>query len=111
MDENFKVIFLEEAEKFLRSLEPKSQRKIIYNIRKAQITRDSNLLKKLTDDIWEFRSLYNRNYYRLFDVWDKRNKNSTLIIATHGSIKSTAKIPKKEILKAEGMMKIYFQNN
>ena len=111
MDKNFKVIFLEEAEKFLGSLDTKSQRKIIYNIRKVQVTRDSNLLKKLTDEIWEFRTLYNRNYYRLFAFLDKRNKNSTLIIATHGIIKSTAKIPKKEILKAEGMMKIYFQNN
>ncbi len=49
MDENFKVIFLEEAEKFLESLDNKSRRKIIYNIRKAQVTRDSNLLKKLTN--------------------------------------------------------------
>lgn len=111
MDEDFKVIFLEEAEKFLGNLDTKSQRKIIYNIRKAQVTRDSNLLKKLTNEIWEFRTLYNRKYYRLFAFWDKRNKNSTLVVASHGITKSTAKIPKKEILKAEGIMKIYFQNN
>ncbi|WP_394334622.1 type II toxin-antitoxin system RelE/ParE family toxin [Salegentibacter sediminis] len=61
--------------------------------------------------MWEFRTLYNQNYYRLFAFWDKRDKSSTLILATHGISKSTGKIPKKEILKAEGIMKFYFQNN
>ena len=65
MTEKFKVEFLPEAVEFMERLDKKSQEKIYYNIRKAQVTNDPELFKKLTTTIWEFRTLYNKSYYRL----------------------------------------------
>jgi len=59
--EKFKVQLLEEAVEFLDSLDEKAREKIIYNIRKAQVTSDKSLFKKLTDEIWEFRTLFNKH--------------------------------------------------
>lgn len=36
-------------------------------------------------EIWEFRTLYNKSYYRLFAFWD--TDKDSLVIATHGIIK------------------------
>lgn len=58
MNRRFEIILLEEARSFLRSLEQKHYEKILYNIRKSQIENDAELFKKLTGDIWEFRTLY-----------------------------------------------------
>jgi site-specific DNA-methyltransferase (adenine-specific) len=41
--------------------------------------------------------------------WDKDNNKRTLVIATHGFIKKTSKVPQKEINKANQIMKIYFE--
>jgi len=70
---------------------------------------DKNLFKKLTDEIWEFRTLFNKTYYRLFAFWDKSGKSETLIIATHGLIKKTDKTPQNELNKAKRMRKNYFE--
>ena len=56
-------------------------------------------MKKLEDDIWEFRTLYNKIAYRLFAFWDETEKS--MIVATHGIVKKTKKTPKKEIEKAK----------
>ncbi len=108
MVEKFKVEFLPEAVVFMNGLDKKSQEKIYYNIRKAQITNDPELLKKLMGSIWEFRTLYNKTYYRLFAFWDKIDGRETLIIATHGMVKKTGKIPMTELDKAERIRQQYF---
>ena len=51
MTEKFKVQFLEEAAEFLDNLDRKAREKVIYNIRKAQVTNDKELFKKLTEEI------------------------------------------------------------
>jgi phage-related protein len=104
----FRVEFLEEAKEFLDNLDEKPRDKIIYNLRKAQVTNDKELLKKLNGEIWEFRTLYNKTYYRLFAFWDKSTSVDTIIIATHGHIKKTDKTPQSELDKAEKLRKIYF---
>ena len=71
----FEVEFLEEASEFLDSLDEKVRDKIIYNITKARFSNDKELFKKLTDEIWEFRTLFNKTHYRLFAFWDKSEKN------------------------------------
>jgi len=102
MDEyKFGVRFLEEAKVFLDELDEKARDKIVYNIWKARSTNDKELFKKLKDEIWEFRTKYNKTYYRLFAFWDKRYKNDTVVISSHGLIKKTDKIPKSEIERAE----------
>lgn len=70
---------------------------------------DKELFKKLENtDIWEFRTLYNGNCYRLLSFWD--TETEALVIATHGFQKKTQKTPRKEIEKAEAIRKEYFDN-
>ena len=109
MEQKFKVEFLDEAVKFIESLDKKTKAKIYYNIKLSQYKNDNELFKKLTDNIWEFRTLYNKTYYRFFAFWDKTNKQETLVISTHGIEKKTGKVPKNEILKAENLRTIYFE--
>ncbi len=108
MKEKFKVEFLKGVMEFLERLDEKTRDKILFNIDKAKFTEDKSLFKKLTADIWEFRTLFNRNQYRLFAFWDKTDKIYTIVVATHGIIKKTSKIPKKEISKAIELMNKYF---
>lgn len=109
MDEyKFRVQFLEEAKSFLDELDEKTRDKIIYNIWKARSTNDKKLFKKLQNEIWEFRTKFNKTYYRLFAFWDKTDKTDTVVISTHGLIKKTDKIPKSEIERAEKLREKYF---
>lgn len=103
----FEVMYLEEAGKFIQSLPVKAQAKIQYNIMVAQHENDPELFKKLTDDIWEFRTRFNGLAYRLFAFWDKNI--GAMVIATHGLIKKTQKTPVNEIRKAEAIMKAYYE--
>ena len=105
----FRLALLEEAKKFLQSLPPQAYKKILYNIdRVAGGERNKELFKKLENsEIWEFRTLYNGIAYRLFAFWD--TDMNALVVATHGIIKKTQKTPKKEIARAEAIMKQYFE--
>jgi phage-related protein len=98
--ERFEVEFLPEAVEFMEELNDKAREKIYFNIRKAQMINDPELFKKLNDDIWEFRTLYNKTYYRLFAFWEKSGGKNTVVISTHGLIKKTARIPKSDLEKA-----------
>ena len=109
MIKKFKVRFLGEAKDFLDNLADKPREKIIYNIRKAQITQDKELFKKLNDEIWEFRTLYNKTHYRLFAFWDKIDNIDTIVISTHGLIKKTDKTPPGDIIKAERLRNLYLK--
>ena len=108
MDKLFEVLFLDEAFEFLKGLDRKHYEKIIYNIRKSQVDRDPELLKKLSDDIWEFRTLYQGLQYRLLAFWDKTSKAETLVVSTHGFIKKRSKVPDVEIQKAMNIRSNYF---
>jgi phage-related protein len=109
MKQKFEVFLLEEVWEFLDTLDEKAKEKIFYNIDKSKYVNDSELFKKLDDDIWEFRTLYNKTYYRVLSFWDKTEKTETVVIATHGIIKKTDKVPKGEIEKAYTIMKHYFE--
>ncbi|MNX51069.1 hypothetical protein D3C86_817170 [compost metagenome] len=110
MEKNFDVIFLEEVFDFLKNLKPKHSEKIIYNIRKSQTKNDPELFKKLNNEIWEFRTLYQGNHYRLLAFWDKTNAQNTLVISTHGFIKKQGKVPDKEISKTQKLRLEYFKD-
>ncbi len=101
---------MDEALEFVRSLPIKVQEKIVYNYKKIEAgLMNKELFKKLDNsEIWEFRTLYNGNCYRLFSFWDTKTK--TFIIATHGIVKKSQKTPLKEIMKAENIREEYFQN-
>ena len=105
----FNVIYMDEAVKFLESLDEKVRGKITYNIGKAMLGIDKELFKKMGDsDIWEFRTLYGGMSYRLLAFWD--TDEETLVIATNGFVKKTQKTPLKEIAKAEELRKLYFNS-
>ena len=110
MTDKFKVEFLKEVFDFLDGLDKKAREKILFNIDKAKVKTDNTIFKKLTSDIWEFRTLYNKKQYRLFAFWDKTDNKVTIVIATHGIIKKTQKTPIKEIDKATDLMNKYFDN-
>ena len=109
MSAKFRVLFLEEAKTFLDNLDEKASDKIIYNIRKAQVSTDKELFKKLTDEIWEFRTLFNKTHYRLFAFWDKTDIIDTVVISAHGIIKKTDKTPQGDLDKAERLRNLYLE--
>lgn len=109
MDKLFEIIFLDEAFGFLKGLDRKHYEKILFNIRKAQTEHNPVLFKKLNNEIWEFRTLYQGLQYRLLAFWDKTSATDTLVISTHGFIKKRSKVPDNEIQKAIGQRAKYFE--
>ena len=65
MRKNFDVFVSEEARSFINSLELKVQKKVAYNIQKARQVNDPKLLKKLSGEIWEFRTSFDKQQIRL----------------------------------------------
>lgn len=102
---------MDEVKEFFDSLTDEPREKIIYNINKvAGGLRDSDLFKKLdgSNGFWEFRTLYNGLQYRLLAFWDEEEKR--LVVATHGFVKKTWKVPSKEIARAEALRKKYYES-
>jgi hypothetical protein len=89
----FEVEFLPEAADFVESLNPK----------------DNELFKKLNNNIWEFRTLYNKTVYRLFAFWTVGTKYKTIVITSHGIIKKSDKGYIQEIKKAESIRKAFLK--
>jgi Phage derived protein Gp49-like (DUF891) len=82
---------------------------LIYNIHKSRFINDNELFKKLKNEIWEFRTLFNKTHYRLLAFWDKTEKTKTIVISTHGIIKKSDKVMSTEIEKAKSLRKLYFE--
>ena len=110
MIKTFETKLLEEAFEFIEQQNLKTRKKILHNIRRAEQQSDPKFFKKLTDEIWEFRTLYSGIQYRLLAFQDKESKTETLVFATHGIIKKTSKVDKKEIDKADKIRKSYLKN-
>ncbi len=110
MSPKFEVLFLEDARQFLLGLELKVRTKIIYNLDKSRFINDPRLFKKLNSEVWEFRTKYGSVQYRLFAFWDKTQSTRTLVVATHGMIKTSDKIPLNELNKAAQLRAQYFRS-
>ncbi|HKK89250.1 MAG TPA: type II toxin-antitoxin system RelE/ParE family toxin [Saprospiraceae bacterium] len=110
MIKRFETRLLEEAYEFVEKQDLKVRKKILKNMRRAEQYADPKFFKKLSNNIWEFRTLYSGIQYRLLAFWDKENHQQTLVIATHGIIKKTSKVIKKEIDKAEMIRVNYFKS-
>lgn len=104
----FETIFLEDVDKFISRLDRKTVKKIFFNVDLAEQTNDPKLFKKLKNNIWEFRTTYAKRELRLLAFWDKTNKKNTLVIATHGFVKKSNKVPEKEINRAARLREKYF---
>jgi len=110
MIKRFETKLLEEAFEFIKKQNLKTRKKIFQNIRRSEQQSDPKFFKKLTDEIWEFRTLYSGIQYRLLAFWDKDDKTETLVFATHGIVKKRSKVDKKEIDKANKIRNEYFKN-
>jgi phage-related protein len=97
------------ADEFLGGLPIKVDRKIVFNIDLGSGKNHPRLFKKLNKNIWEFRTHSGRMHYRLFAFWDKTEKEDILVIGTHGVVKKSQKIDRKEIDKAEKIRLEYFK--
>lgn len=110
MIKRFEVELLDEAFEFLKKLDLKARKKVLQNLNRAKFHTDPSLFKKLEGEIWEFRTRFAGNQYRLLAFWDKTNNSNTIVLATHGIVKKTSKVDKKEIEKAERIRQEYFKN-
>lgn len=106
----FETKFLVEADKFVASLDPKTIKKVFYNIDLAEQTNDPKLFKKLQKDIWEFRTKFGGLQIKLLAFWDKTDNSETLVIATHGFVKKVDKVSGNEIDRAVRLREHYFEN-
>lgn len=106
----FETIFLEDVDEFIKTLDIKSRKKVMFNIRVAEQTNDPELFKKLNINIWEFKTKYLGKQIRLLAFWDKTEKQQTLVLATNGFIKKTQKTPVGEIERAERIRRNYFED-
>jgi phage-related protein len=86
---------------FLDSLPGKAAQKITWVL---QLIEDLEIvpaayLKKLTgsDEIWECRIQHGSNTYRIFCFYE----GGAVAVLTHGIVKKSMKIPRREIEKAE----------
>ena len=103
------IIYLEEAVDFIDKMPENARLKLLYNIELVRNgVKDDRIFKKPEDsNIWEFRSEYNNQSYRLLAFWDK--KQNSLVVATNGFTKKTRKTPRKEIVRAENIRKEYLK--
>jgi len=101
---------MEEANEFIAELDPKTVKKILYNIDLAEQTNDPKLFKKLQTDIWELRTKFAGLQIRLLAFWDKADNKETLVIATHGFIKKVDKVPANEINRAVRLREKYLKS-
>ncbi len=104
----FETKFLEEADEFISKLDPKTIKKVLYNIDLAEQTNGPKLFKKLQNEIWEFRTKFADIQIRLLAFWDKTDNKETLVIATHGFVKKVDKVPANEIERAVRLREKYF---
>ena len=111
IQQKFKVILYRDAQNFLTRLDEKTRNKILQTFDRASFLLDPETFKKLADtEIWEFRTYFNKQRYRVLAFWDKTQPIDTLIIATHGFVKKTQKTPQKEINKALSIRDLYFRS-
>ena len=101
---------MEEADEFISQLDPKTIKKILYNIDLAEQTNDPKLFKKLQNDIWELRTMFAGLQIRLLAFWDKTDQKETLVIETHGCIKKVDKVPANEMNRAIRLRDTYMKN-
>lgn len=96
-------------EDFLDSLQFKQAQRVAWVIEIIEeIDRiPKQYFKKLinTDDIWEIRVQTGNTIFRLLSFFD----GNDLIIACHGFVKKSQKVPKKEIEIAEKRKRDYFR--
>jgi len=101
----FENYFIEFYQKQNKKVKGKIQ--YVFELLKQVEKVPSKFLKHLegTNGLYEIRVEYQSNIYRIFCCFDK----GRLVVLFNGFQKKTQKTPKKEIEKAEKLMKLYFE--
>ena len=106
---HFEVRYSAKAKELLKQVEENAKRKMLQNIEKSSYKLDPRLFKKISYDLWEFRTRFNKTQYRLLAFWDRREANNTRVTITNGFVKKTRKVPISEIETARKIRKSYLK--
>ncbi|MCF0218204.1 MAG: type II toxin-antitoxin system RelE/ParE family toxin [Muribaculaceae bacterium] len=93
-------------EKFMENLTSKVQEKINYGLLllKTQNRIPAKFVKHIKDGIFELRTEYESNIYRVFFIFDEGN----IVVLFNGFQKKTQKTPQGEIEKAIKIKEAYY---
>ncbi|MCR5455471.1 MAG: type II toxin-antitoxin system RelE/ParE family toxin [Bacteroidales bacterium] len=93
-------------EAFMESLQQKEQEKIQYGLLllKTQERLSTKFVKHIKEGIYELRTEYAGNIYRVFFIFD----NGNIVVLFNGFQKKTQKTPQNEIDKALKIKEEYY---
>jgi putative addiction module killer protein len=93
-------------ETFMDTLKEKEQEKIQYGLLllKTQGRLSKKFVRSIRDGLYELRTEYNGNIYRVFFIFD----NGDIVVLFNGFQKKTQKIPISEINKALKIKEEYY---
>lgn len=110
MEKEIQIKLMREAEEFMREAKDQVSKKFLFAFRKTTAGLKGDWFKKMEgSNLFEFRVDADNKFYRMLAFWDSRGKARTLIVCTHCFAKKKNETPRKEIEKAEAIMKIYFE--
>ena len=101
------VIFGRYFTEFLEGLTAKEREKVDYGLvlLKSQDRLPSKFVKHIRDGLYELRTEYNGNIYRVFFIFDE----DSIIVLFNGFQKKSQKPPLKEITKAFRIKDEYYE--
>lgn len=90
----------------MQTLTEKAQEKILYGLLllKTQDRLSAKFVKYIRDELYELRTEYNGNIYRVFFIFDK----GQIVVLFNGFQKKTQKTPNNEIEKALKIKEAYY---
>lgn len=93
-------------EAFVETLEEEVERKIDYGLQllKTQDRLSAKFVKNVGDDLYELRTEWDGNIYRVFFIFD----NDNVVVLFNGFQKKSQKTPQNEIKKAQRIKKEYY---
>ena len=101
------VIFGKYFGEFIKNLTAKEREKVDYGLvlLKTQDRLPTKFVKYIRDGLFELRTEYNGNIYRVFFVFDEGN----IVVLFNGFQKKTQKTPSGEIAKALKIKDEYYE--
>lgn len=93
-------------EAFVETLEEEVERKIDYGLQllKTQERLSAKFVKHVGDDLYELRTEWDGNIYRVFFIFD----NDNVVVLFNGFQKKSKKTPQNEIEIAQRIKKEYY---
>ena len=92
---------------FMEGLTAKEREKVDYGLAllKTQDRLPTKFVKHISDGLYELRTEYNGNIYRVFFIFDEGN----IVVLFNGFQKKTQKTPSSEITKALMIKERYYE--